>query len=216
MFITSELFQARSPNQDVCSHGWMDDAPSTSVLGKRRRNGDDEPKNMSRSISRKIRSPQALRTTRSSHTDAGINIPGAPIDDSHTAIGLDVHKTEAAIMQRDDSPPIKSRRSIMIAKKSSKPVMSSSQPTSDSVIHRTPLLTPCHICHFAPRLKTDLQNYAGCGRCAERTCYICIRQCQAGCGHRKICRDCCTEEGKHGDVRCLDCLASIEDHEMEG
>lgn len=38
-------------------------------------------------------------------------------------------------------------------------------------------LSPCHICHRKPTKKSDLDSYADCESCGERTCYICIRQC---------------------------------------
>lgn len=40
------------------------------------------------------------------------------------------------------------------------------------------LLTPCHICHRKPTKKTHLDSFAECQGCGERTCYVCIRQCQ--------------------------------------
>lgn len=140
-------------------------------------------------------------------------------------------------------------------------------------------LSPCHICHRRPTKKTDLDSYADCEGCGERTCYICIRQCLGprrldtaaspmcdlmrddddhddhtqddddgenrvpsarersfmmedappvdgdrgagldrakkggtwgrgeGRGHRRrICSQCCVEQGSEGEVRCLGCL----------
>lgn len=39
------------------------------------------------------------------------------------------------------------------------------------------LLSPCHICHRRPTKKSDLDSYADCQGCGERTCYVCIREC---------------------------------------
>lgn len=39
------------------------------------------------------------------------------------------------------------------------------------------LLSPCHICHRKPTKKSDLDSYADCQGCGERTCYICMREC---------------------------------------
>lgn len=39
------------------------------------------------------------------------------------------------------------------------------------------LLTPCHICHRKPTKKSDLDSFAECQGCRERTCFVCIRQC---------------------------------------
>lgn len=38
-------------------------------------------------------------------------------------------------------------------------------------------LFPCHICHRKPTKKTELDSYADCEGCGERTCYVCIREC---------------------------------------
>lgn len=43
--------------------------------------------------------------------------------------------------------------------------------------HGSPILDPCHICHRKPVVKSDLDSYADCEECGERTCYICIREC---------------------------------------
>ena len=40
------------------------------------------------------------------------------------------------------------------------------------------LLDPCHICHRKPTRKSDLDSFADCMGCGQRTCYVCIRQCQ--------------------------------------
>ncbi|KAI3329313.1 hypothetical protein HD806DRAFT_519527 [Xylariaceae sp. AK1471] len=40
------------------------------------------------------------------------------------------------------------------------------------------LLSPCHICHRKPTKKTDLDSFADCMGCGERTCFVCIRACQ--------------------------------------
>ncbi|KAG9238293.1 hypothetical protein BJ875DRAFT_63881 [Amylocarpus encephaloides] len=38
-------------------------------------------------------------------------------------------------------------------------------------------LSPCYICHRKPTAKKELENYASCEGCGQRTCYICIREC---------------------------------------
>ncbi|KAI0910635.1 hypothetical protein F4824DRAFT_444500 [Ustulina deusta] len=40
------------------------------------------------------------------------------------------------------------------------------------------LLKPCHICHRKPTKKSDLDSFADCTGCGERTCFVCIRACQ--------------------------------------
>jgi hypothetical protein len=70
--------------------------------------------------------------------------------------------------------------------------------------------TPCHACKRHPRMLTQLSLWMDCTRCGERTCYICIRNCEAqlelGCSARQICRRCCEEQGEDGFVVCVDCV----------
>ncbi|KAI1322278.1 hypothetical protein F5Y16DRAFT_42692 [Xylariaceae sp. FL0255] len=40
------------------------------------------------------------------------------------------------------------------------------------------LLSPCHICHRKPIKKSDLDSFADCMGCSQRTCFVCIRACQ--------------------------------------
>ncbi|GAW18098.1 hypothetical protein ANO14919_075690 [Xylariales sp. No.14919] len=40
------------------------------------------------------------------------------------------------------------------------------------------LLNPCHICHRKPTKKSDLDSFADCTGCGERTCFVCLRACQ--------------------------------------
>jgi hypothetical protein len=42
-------------------------------------------------------------------------------------------------------------------------------------------LSPCHICRRKPTAKNELDAFADCEGCGERTCWICIREC-AGLG----------------------------------
>ncbi|KAM5381000.1 hypothetical protein ACJZ2D_003115 [Fusarium nematophilum] len=41
------------------------------------------------------------------------------------------------------------------------------------------VLAPCHICHRKPTKKSDLDSFADCEGCGERTCFVCIRECQS-------------------------------------
>jgi hypothetical protein len=38
-------------------------------------------------------------------------------------------------------------------------------------------LSPCHICRRKPTSKYELDSFADCESCGERTCWICIREC---------------------------------------
>lgn len=41
----------------------------------------------------------------------------------------------------------------------------------------TPKLNRCHICSRKPTKKSDLDSFADCEACGQRTCFVCIRQC---------------------------------------
>ena len=55
------------------------------------------------------------------------------------------------------------------------------QALTKPVVSRTnssALLSPCHICHRKPTKKSDLDSFADCEGCGQRTCYICMRSCR--------------------------------------
>ncbi|KAK0748120.1 hypothetical protein B0T21DRAFT_343815 [Apiosordaria backusii] len=39
------------------------------------------------------------------------------------------------------------------------------------------LMSRCHICFRKPSKKSDLDSFADCQGCGQRTCYVCIREC---------------------------------------
>ncbi|KAK5663623.1 hypothetical protein OQA88_4054 [Cercophora sp. LCS_1] len=39
------------------------------------------------------------------------------------------------------------------------------------------LMSRCHICFRKPTKKSDLDSFADCQGCGQRTCYVCIREC---------------------------------------
>ncbi|TPX16674.1 uncharacterized protein E0L32_003615 [Thyridium curvatum] len=51
------------------------------------------------------------------------------------------------------------------------------QPVARSSTTSAALLRPCHICHRKPTKKSDLDSFADCEGCAQRTCYVCMRKC---------------------------------------
>ncbi|EGE78364.1 hypothetical protein BDDG_01301 [Blastomyces dermatitidis ATCC 18188] len=54
-------------------------------------------------------------------------------------------------------------------------ISSVSQINNKTTSHTS--LSPCHICHRRPTTRSTLDAYADCDLCAERTCYICLREC---------------------------------------
>lgn len=43
-------------------------------------------------------------------------------------------------------------------------------------------LSPCHICYRKPTDKSQLDSYAYCEGCGERTCFVCMRVCEGVAG----------------------------------
>ncbi len=39
------------------------------------------------------------------------------------------------------------------------------------------LMSRCHVCSRKPTKKSDLDSFADCQGCGQRTCYVCIREC---------------------------------------
>jgi len=52
------------------------------------------------------------------------------------------------------------------------------QTQQQSGSRTTPVvLKPCHICHRRPTKKSDLDSFADCEGCGQRSCFVCIREC---------------------------------------
>jgi hypothetical protein len=52
-----------------------------------------------------------------------------------------------------------------------------SRPLAPSRTNSAALLTRCHICHRKPAKVADLDSFADCYGCGERTCFVCLREC---------------------------------------
>lgn len=95
-----------------------------------------------------------------------------------------------------------------------------------------PILTPCHICYRRPTMRSQLDAYADCELCKERTCYVCLRECdgpdcrmgtmdtsgnnshQTDCTGRKMCSWCAVEGVTDSGVDvvwCVDCVQRGEE-----
>ncbi|KAF2281183.1 uncharacterized protein EI97DRAFT_366833 [Westerdykella ornata] len=96
------------------------------------------------------------------------------------------------------------RRPIKQLKRTSPKTNGCTAPTSPAV-HASSDLRACHVCHSAPKRKRDLENYLECQSCSQRACFICARECAAGC-HKQICSRCSVEVGKEGNTWCLGCF----------
>jgi hypothetical protein len=58
------------------------------------------------------------------------------------------------------------------------PTTTSTRPSIARAGSSAALLAPCHICHRKPTKKSDLDSFAECMGCGQRTCFVCIRACQ--------------------------------------
>jgi hypothetical protein len=232
MYITPEIFETEAIcPANAMPHTTMAPVHITyglqpSILGKRRRAGCDtaaaaSPYASSTGHQDAQQSPltstrrSKLQVTIKSHEDAPVryakSLPSPPPEGD---FGYELERTRADPYAR--SPPTKQSRRFIPMKKARLPVTGMTSTTTKGTNDAaTPILTPCHVCYKAPRIKRELDAYEDCWRCKERTCFICMRECQAGCDRRKVCRQCCVEQGEDGDVSCLDCLQRSQDEEME-
>lgn len=51
------------------------------------------------------------------------------------------------------------------------------QKQQHALLSKIKCLDRCHICFRKPSKKADLDSYADCQGCGQRTCYVCMRQC---------------------------------------
>ncbi|PGH08040.1 hypothetical protein GX51_01481 [Blastomyces parvus] len=87
--------------------------------------------------------------------------------------------TPAILKSSTSSPPfLRTKSNAYNNNDDDSPSTSSiSQANNKNTPH--PSLSPCHICHRRPTTRSTLDAYADCDLCAERTCYICLRECMA-------------------------------------
>lgn len=121
-----------------------------------------------------------------------------------------------------------------------------STPTISSATSATqaPNLAACHVCHCRPSANAALFGNSSCELCEQRTCYVCIRICEAeGCRSsgesgkatdesdrefrhamsntgvmkgKAVCRKCCKEVGPEGNVWCLLCFEDDGEEDRRG
>jgi hypothetical protein len=84
------------------------------------------------------------------------------VETSHTGV-------ENPIFARESPTPDPEHTSSRHAYDSSDRAVTMRKPKVD--------LNPCHICRRKPTIKSELDAFADCEACSERTCYICIREC---------------------------------------
>ncbi|KAF1989724.1 hypothetical protein K402DRAFT_451912 [Aulographum hederae CBS 113979] len=244
MFISPHLFapveEAHEPNHSLSAaaaawakHKGMAQGNFPGTLGKRKRAQDDRQKPQDAPFTtsppqEKANLPPA-NTNFSVQKHAATDMQSPPYYPTDHITFKAKHEPDLAVAP-DGPPPEKCRRKTLspklhrFAHTYSRPHQDALHP--DTTLKHSPKLVvsastlkSCHICHTRPRQKADLDSYIDCRRCGERTCFICIRMCEAqACGKRKICSSCCVERGAEGDVWCIDCLGENleEDCDMDG
>jgi hypothetical protein len=88
------------------------------------------------------------------------------------------HSNNTAIQSSDLPPSQQSHFSHAHPHSTSITSASSQQIRPITRTNSSTLLAPCHICHRKPTKKSDLDSFADCMGCGQRTCYVCIRACQ--------------------------------------
>ncbi|KXX80533.1 hypothetical protein MMYC01_202596 [Madurella mycetomatis] len=117
----------------------------------------------------------------SPHTTARKIIPLQSAKRRRTSVDRDVATSEGEPMQRSpcNSPSQKQQQQLQqqrlhhakAAGKSRQTTAAADAPPSTALIDR------CHICFRKPTKKSDLDSFADCQGCGQRTCYVCIREC---------------------------------------
>ncbi|KAK4128716.1 hypothetical protein N657DRAFT_676464 [Parathielavia appendiculata] len=106
-------------------------------------------------------------------------IPLPPGKRQRTTVDIDV-EGEGEPMQRSpaSSPPQKHhlQREHNLARHASREELDE-QIRGPAVPTSTFLMSRCHICSRKPNKKSDLDSFADCQGCGQRTCYVCIREC---------------------------------------
>ncbi len=96
---------------------------------------------------------------------------------------------DAYAYAREPSPPVDARRRDRGSRSpaSQRPVLRdheangaarpSQPPRPNSAPPLVLLLSPCRVCHRRPTKKSDLDSFAACEGCGQRTCFVCLREC---------------------------------------
>ncbi|KAK4039287.1 hypothetical protein C8A01DRAFT_16714 [Parachaetomium inaequale] len=108
-------------------------------------------------------------------------IPLPPGKRQRTTVDIDVIDADGEPMQRSPptSPPQRHRHHPQQQRdhqqQTNKGGAASREDHLDDRI--APLMSRCHICSRRPNKKADLDSFADCQGCGQRTCYVCIREC---------------------------------------
>ncbi|RYP54992.1 hypothetical protein DL768_000308 [Monosporascus sp. mg162] len=114
-------------------------------------------------MSKRLR-PLADHEKQARHHDDGVTSPGSDCQHHHQRQTYFSHAHPEY-----STPPIS-------------PQIEPHQARPNMVKSNSAKLDPCHICHRKPTKKSDLDSFADCMGCGQRTCFVCIRQCQGWLG----------------------------------
>lgn len=76
--------------------------------------------------------------------------------------------------QHQQQTKIESREELHDKDRLTTPATTTTIPTNPTPAS---LMSRCHICFRKPNKKSDLDSFADCQGCGQRTCYVCIREC---------------------------------------
>lgn len=74
-------------------------------------------------------------------------------------------------------PNASQRHGQVHQRQDTKPIDKTRGTTTPDTPSSTPLMSRCHICFRKPTKRSDLDSFADCQGCGQRTCFVCIREC---------------------------------------
>ncbi|KAK4105557.1 hypothetical protein N658DRAFT_503680 [Parathielavia hyrcaniae] len=169
----------------------QNDASPTAPSSKKRRRDDNHQITLPHSAVNIPRSISADKTALGNgglfehlHSSAPVfrrTTPLPPGKRNRTTVDIDI-EGEGEPMQRSptSSPPqrnhLQQREQHSAARHASRELLDEKTRTPAASASAS-LTSRCHICSRKPTKKSDLDSFADCQGCGQRTCYVCIREC---------------------------------------
>ncbi|EAQ93202.1 hypothetical protein CHGG_01437 [Chaetomium globosum CBS 148.51] len=160
------------------------ESPTVQSSRKRRRDGNDHQ------IYPATNTPHGIfdQDDRTHHSSALANrkiIPIPPGKRQRTLVDIEF-EVDGEPMQRSpsNSPPQRHHHEFHHPHRDHQQTRDASRVEEDTRSRSTvpplsaaPSMSRCHICSRKPNKKSDLDSFADCQGCGQRTCYVCIREC---------------------------------------
>ncbi|KAH6650653.1 hypothetical protein F5144DRAFT_55708 [Chaetomium tenue] len=160
------------------------ESPTVQSSRKRRRDGNDHQ------IHPATNTPHGIfhQDDRTHHSSASANrkiIPIPPGKRQRTLVDIEL-EVDGEPMQRSpsNSPPQRHHHGLHHLHREHQQTRDASRVEEDTRSRSTlptptaaPPMSRCHICSRKPNKKSDLDSFADCEGCGQRTCYVCIREC---------------------------------------